>query len=289
MVSSQDNQSLGTITISKKYEEVNWTNVTLTGNEFSISSDDPFYDNLSGELFQNYWNIISPQLDAADFWNFEGNDASDLFLSASVDGDTHVVGMDVSFLIPSPILDLQYEILRKYDILTGLHNHYSQWPIDVEIAVMESYPPQYGISAKVIRGNDLLTVVNEFDLTLAAGISSEGDLSWLDQSFELQETTQNIASGGQMIEVEFSTFSMGGIDDNLNYSNAVFLVAIPDLNNSIFTNNQFDQRFMKLNDAPNIMISSKLSSTDPLIDYSAGYLIFLTIPVLIKHFRKIRD
>lgn len=101
------------------------------------------------------------------------------------------------------------------------------WPVDMALAVLESFPEQYSVSVAFQRGNDLLTVVLVKPVSLfvwtksdVSNISEEPDTKKAIYSFN---SSVSIASGGSSTTITFPTFSVG---KNYRAENLVFQVIV---------------------------------------------------------------
>ncbi len=113
--------------------------------------------------------------------------------------------------------EFQNLVMEIFFRVTGLDQEepMQAWPVDVNVAVMESYPEQYAVSALIHRNNDLLAVV--------INVSPQLLVLANDRVIYNQTTEVSINSGGQTVETTFPTFSVG---ENYGPDDLTFVVSV---------------------------------------------------------------
>ncbi|RMG42483.1 MAG: hypothetical protein D6732_01020 [Methanobacteriota archaeon] len=130
-------------------------------------------------------------------------------------GEIHLMG----FLNPNESTHADaYDIASSiFEIYVGsMFEDARVWPVDLSLAVLESFPEQYQVSAIIQRAPDILAVVYEFNVYLFAwSLANVSGLieqkSPLDlQNAIMEETVSgSINSGGGFLMVDFPIFSVG--------------------------------------------------------------------------------
>jgi len=212
-----------------------WTNVTIvdrspTDIHYQVLSDVPNRANLTGELYQFNSQQLQKYLTNLDFFNLDMNSSTpNTIISISSEMGYHQVRLNTVLEDYTPQFAEFLGFLYGYHSrISGYGSNAKLWPVDMQVLVMTSYPPQYGVAVKMRRGMDHLTVVEKQNLTLVAGnINMETDsrnFSWVANAVEVQSKVVEIPAGGQEIEVQFDSFSYGSAEGTYNYSNTVFAV-----------------------------------------------------------------
>ena len=176
----------------------------------------------------------------------------------------------------NPVTSGEFQNLVEmiYMRITGKDTTQAIWPVDVSVVVMESYPEQYGVSAIIKRGNDLLAYVVEQNVSLLV-VANMTSLVYRDQ------VSFSIASGGQTAEVTFDTFSVGS---NYRPSNLRFIVEVG--NYSIDDNwNRANLSGVQPLDTGTLVNSSNLSE----LPLTVPILGLLLIPLIRKKFRNLQS
>lgn len=170
--------------------------------------------------------------------------------------------------------EFQNLVEKIYVRITGKDTTQAIWPVDISVFVMESYPEQYGVSAIIKRGNDLLAYVVEQNVSLLV-VANMTSLVYSDQ------VSFSIASGGQTAEVTFDIFSVGS---NHRPSDLRFIVEVG--NYSIDDNwNRVNLSGVQPLDTGTLVISSNLSN----LPLAVPILGLLLIPLIRKKFRNLQS
>lgn len=214
------------ILIYQKFDHASssWTNITIEASTFSVASGDAFLDGLTSDFLISPWYDINKAADDSDFYNLNLDMLGyTLAISISSERKSNTIRLDTTLVDPTPEVSLFIgQMAAIFNKITGNGLETQVWPLDLSVDVMESYPPQYGVSVLFIRGNDLLTVVEEYNVTLVVGeVDTVGDLNsldWITNASYVQNQKLQLNSGGNSQRVGFDTFTLGTIEDNLNYS-----------------------------------------------------------------------
>lgn len=175
----------------------------------------------------------------------------------------------------------------SYSAAISLFNRYSGaefpgarvWPVDSSLAVLESFPEQYGVSSIIQRSPDLLTVVVEFKAFLfvwdkddiSEDLTNQRPLN-LENAIHSEQVPSSIASGGGYTEVVFQTFSLGS---ELRPDDLVFAIVIDTSMAMLILSDPSYGLILNSTTIPNVSTTSQVNFLDPLISSLA--LIYLVI------------
>jgi hypothetical protein len=193
-----------------RFDGQDWVNVSIVNTEFAVVSSDIWYAGLAGSLLDSPEWALSSLVDAADFFNLQSMDEGNFELFIKMDGQENRILFDTILADPTPAVGELFAAAGIVaDNILGRTVDQPVWPIDFQVFIMESYPEQYGISAKVIRGMDMLDYVAEGNITLLIGPDDETGLDWVSEPIYKQVQQYSLAGGGDSQEISFTTFSLG--------------------------------------------------------------------------------
>ncbi|MHA2028202.1 MAG: hypothetical protein ACW99A_11165 [Candidatus Kariarchaeaceae archaeon] len=194
------------------FESDSWTNMSIIGHTYRVTSDKTLYDTLDGTFIWNPWDMIEEKLTNDDFFSLNISH-SNPYLILEVDY------LDESNKIAiNPAISAYYTISvievvdSYYQRVTGMFKEQPVWPIDMSVAVMESYPEQYGIEVLIQRGIDFQDVEYEEELTLIVAdydifaqyfAPVNGNISYVAKENVI------LVADGSSVSVQFDTFSVG--------------------------------------------------------------------------------
>ena len=140
-------------------ENDQWTNFTIFPQGYRVSSDIAKYDDLEGDFQVSPWDLIVSEMKEVSFFSLnltDPNPTTIIQIDYLDDSNT------ISFSNKSGNVELLVDLLENISSrLVGAYNEVAYWGFDLSVIVLESYPEQYGVSASVQRGNDMLAIVYE--------------------------------------------------------------------------------------------------------------------------------
>ncbi len=189
-----------------------WTNMTIIGNHYIISSDNFAYDGLESDFLMNPWDMIAVELDNSNFFEstlMEENPHT--VLEINYFDESNILSISQADIGPDGIIPLIDNIFYR---VTGYTEEFRAWPIDMQVHVMESYPEQYGVVAKFQRGINLLEYARHMEnVTLIVSTYNvfEEPITSDDQVSAIYMDTEMVIIDevGKTVEISYKTFTLG--------------------------------------------------------------------------------
>lgn len=190
-----------------------WFNLTISTKTYNISASDSTY-NLEFEFLFNPWYRIEEVLAENNFYTSSVHeDNPHTIIEVYLDGFFNKQSISHINIQPEAISLFFQDILNR---LTGMQSDNLVWPVDIQIEVMESYPEQYAVSAKLYRGFDFTKCCGTGNITLIVTDSDpffhpDFDLKSKEEFNALHTETGNysINNFGSSLDINFGTFTLG--------------------------------------------------------------------------------
>lgn len=190
-----------------------WLNLTISTEKYNLSASNPIY-NLEFEFLFNPWYRIEEVLDENNFFKSSIlEDNPHTIIEVDLDGRYNKQTISHINIQPEVIPLFFQEILNR---LTGKQSGNLVWPVDIQIIIMESYPEQYGVTAKIYRGFDSTKCCGTGNITLIVTDSDpffhpDFDLKSKEEFNALHSETSNysINNFGSSLDINFGTFTLG--------------------------------------------------------------------------------
>ena len=195
-----------------------WTKLILTDLDYIIDSDNNYIDQLEGSLMMDPWFAINSATNESNFFNLDFDELNSTYiLRIESDGGDNEIRINTLIRHWSadlyPLLDLVDSI---FDRTTG-KDLGGIWAVDLSVAILESYPEQYGVEVIFQRGGDMLTVVQDINFALVVSDTYEHENTfepnWIFNASVIIWGNVSIASGGDQAVYNFPTFTYG-VDTN---------------------------------------------------------------------------
>ncbi len=223
-------QSNSILTLEKyDIDSDEWTKLILTDLDYIIESENSYIDQLEGTLMTDPWYAINSGANESGFLYMDFDELNSTYiLKIESDWGENEIRINEIFrhwsAELSPFLDLVDSI---FDRLTGNNIDGGIWPVDISVAIMESYPEQYGVDVTFQRGGDMLTVVQSISFALVISDVFDPDNSyepnWILNASMAIWGNVSLASGGNQVVYNFPTFIFGTETD---YDNLGFMVLL---------------------------------------------------------------
>lgn len=197
-------------------ENDEWTKLVLTDRKYIIESDDSYIDQLEGSLMVDPWFAINSGANESNFFNLELDELNSTYiLRIESDGGDNEIRINTLMRHWStdlnPLLDLVDSI---FDRITG-KDLAGVWPVDMSVAIMESYPEQYAVTVMIQRGYDDLTYTGHPITNFALVVSDVYDPNnsyepnWIFNASIVIWGNVTLSSSGELLTYNFPTFTFG--------------------------------------------------------------------------------
>lgn len=198
------------------FESEEWTKLVLTDRNYLVESDNTLIDQLEGSLMTDPWYAINSGANESGFFNLDLVELNSTYnLRIESEGGDNEIKINEVFRHWSaelrPFLDLVDSI---FDRITG-KDIAGVWPVDMSVAIMESYPEQYAVTVMIQRGYDDLTYTGHPITNFALVVSDVYDPNnsyepnWIFNASIIIWGNVTLSSYGELITYNFPTFTFG--------------------------------------------------------------------------------